>query len=168
MQVITFFNYAPIIFYFFKGVKLFMENEKINEIAIKNGYQNAQMALVSLDDVLDVAKGGLKQELLAERDGYEKLLTEFELLAKKLNVKINDVNAMKKSMLAASIKMKTAIDDSDSHVAEMTLKGTVTGVTELIRDISDNGHLYEPEVLALIKKLKDFEEKCEQNLKKYI
>lgn len=145
-----------------------MENEKINEIAIKNSYQNAQMALVSLDDVLDVAKGGLKQELLAERDGYEKLLTEFELLAKKLNVKINDVNAMKKSMLAASIKMKTAIDDSDSHVAEMTLKGTVTGVTELIRDISDNGHLYEPEVLALIKKLKDFEEKCEQNLKKYI
>lgn len=145
-----------------------MENEKINEIAIKNGYQNAQMALVSLDDVLDVAKGGLKQELLAERDGYEKLLTEFELLAKKLNVKINDVNAMKKSMLAASIKMKTAIDDSDSHVAEMTLKGTVTGVTELIRDISDSGHLYEPEVLALIKKLKDFEEKCEQNLKKYI
>lgn len=145
-----------------------MENEKINETAIKNGYKNAQMALVSLDDVLVIAKGGLKEELLKERDGYEKLLTEFELLAKNKNIKINDVNAMKKSMLAASIKMKTAIDDSDSHVAEMTLKGTVMGVTELIRDISDNGHLFEPDVLALIKKLKDFEEKCEQNLKKYI
>lgn len=145
-----------------------MENEKINETAVKNGYQNAQMALVSLDDVLEIAKGGLKEELLKERDGYEKLLTEFELLAKNKNIKITDVNSMKKSMLAASIKMKTAIDDSDSHVAEMTLKGTVMGVTELIRDISDNGHLFEPDILALIKKLKDFEEKCEQNLKIYI
>lgn len=145
-----------------------MENQKLNETAVINGYQNAQMALVSLDDVIEAAQGGLKEELLAERDGYEKILTDFEILAKNKNIEISDLNGMKKTMVAASIKMKTMMNDSDSHIAEMTLKGTVTGVTELIRDISENGHLYENDVLSLLEKLKEFEEKCEENLKKFI
>lgn len=145
-----------------------MENQKLNETAIKKGYQNAQMALVSLDDVIEKAQGGLKEELLSERDGYEKILTDFEILAKNKGVEITDVNGMKKSMVAASIKMKTLMDDSDSHIAEMTLKGTIMGVTELIRDISENGHVYDKDVLELIERLKTFEETCEENLKKYI
>lgn len=145
-----------------------MENQKLNETAIINGYQNAQMALVSLDDVIEAAQGGLKEELIAERDDYEKILTDFEILAKRNGIEITDLNGMKKTMVSASIKMKTLMNDSDSHIAEMTLKGTVTGVTELIRDISENGHLYEADVLSLLRKLKEFEETCEENLKKFI
>ena len=145
-----------------------MENQKLNETAIINGYQNAQMALVSLDDVIEAAQGGLKEELIAERDGYEKILTDFEILAKSNGIEITDLNGMKKTMVSASIKMKTLMNESDSHIAEMTLKGTVTGVTELIRDISENGHLYDKDVLELIERLKTFEETCEENLKKYI
>ena len=145
-----------------------MENQKLNETAIKNGYQNAQMALVSLDDVIEKAQGGLKEELLSERDGYEKILTDFEILAKNKGVEITDVNGMKKSMVAASIKMKTLMDDSDSHIAEMTLKGTVLGVTELIKDISEYGHLLDKDVYEQLEILKEFEEQCEENLKKYL
>lgn len=145
-----------------------MEREKINETVIKNAHQNAQMALISLDDVIVIAVGDLKNELQSERDGYEKLLTDFEILAKNKGIKLTDVNTMKKSMLAASIKMKTVMDDSNSHVAEMTLKGTVMGVTELIKDLSDYGDVLEPEAAELLKRLKDFEEKCEENLKKYL
>ncbi len=145
-----------------------MEREKINETVIKNAHQNAQMALISLDDVIKIAVGDLKNELQSERDGYEKLLTDFEILAKNKGIKLTDVNTMKKSMLAASIKMKTVMDDSNSHVAEMTLKGTIMGVTELIKDLSDYGDILESDAAELLKQLKDFEEKCEENLKKYL
>lgn len=126
------------------------------------------MALVSLDDVIPKAQGGLKEELLAERDGYEKLITEAAALAHEKNIELTDVGGMKKSMVAASIKMKTMVDDSDSHIAEMTMKGTVMGVTELIRDISESGALIDKEVLELLKKFRVFEENCEEKLKDYI
>lgn len=126
------------------------------------------MALVSLDDVIPKAQGGLKEELLAERDGYEKLITEAAALAHEKGIELTDVGPMKKSMVAASIKMKTMMNDSDSHVAEMTMKGTVMGITELIRDISESGALIDKDVLELLKKFRVFEENCEEKLKSYI
>ena len=50
----------------------------------------------------------------------------------------------------------------------MTMKGTVMGVTELIRDISESGALIDKEVLELLKKFRVFEENCEEKLKDYI
>ena len=145
-----------------------METQKITQTVLQNCYKNAQMALVSLDDVIPKAQGGLKEELLAERDGYEKLITEAAALAHEKNIELTDVGTMKKSMVAASIKMKTMVDDSDSHIAEMTMKGTVMGVTELIRDISESGALIDKEVLELLKKFRVFEENCEEIMKDYI
>ena len=84
------------------------------------------------------------------------------------NITLPDVGAMKKTMVTASISMKTMMDDSDSHVAEMTLKGTVMGVTELIKDIYEYGHLLDKEVYDQLEILKQFEEQCEENLKKYL
>ena len=145
-----------------------METQKITQTVLQNCYKNAQMALVSLDDVIPKAQGGLKEELLAERDGYEKLITEAAALAHEKNIELTDVGTMKKSMVAASIKMKTMVDDSNSHIAEMTMKGTVMGVTEPIRDISESGALIDKEVLELLKKFRVFEENCEEKLKDYI
>lgn len=145
-----------------------MVNQKITETVLKNCYKNAQMALVSLDDVIPKAQGKLKTELLEEHDGYEKLITEAAVLSEKIGIKLDDVGGMKKSMLAASIKMKTILDDSDSHVAEMTLKGTVMGVTELIRDISENSAFLDKQVLELLQKFREFEENCEEKLKNYL
>lgn len=142
--------------------------EKITETVFKNAYQNVQMALLSLDDVIKIANGALKEELLNEREGYEKLITDLTVLAHETDVKLPDVGAIKKTMLSASISMKTMVDDSDSKIAEMTLKGTVTGVTELIKDISEFGHLLDERTLKLLETLKEFEEQCEKNLKKYL
>ena len=145
-----------------------MENVKITETVLKNAYQNVQMALVSLDDVIKIAQGALKEELLNEREGYEKIITDISIIAHNLNVKLPDVGTIKKTMVSASISMKAMVDDSDSHVAEMTLKGTIMGVTELIKDISEYGHLLDKSVYDQLEILKEFEEQCEENLKKYL
>lgn len=143
-------------------------NNKITETVLKNSYKNAQMALLSLDDVIKVAKGALKEELLNEREGYEKIITDISVIAHGKNIELSSVNTMQKTMVAASISMKTMMDDSDSHIAEMTLKGTVMGVTELIKDISEFGHMLDKDVYDQIEILKEFEEQCEENLKKYL
>mgnify|MGYP004644828299 CR=1 FL=1 len=145
-----------------------MELIKITETVLKNAHQNIQMALISLDDVIKIAQGGLKEELLNEREGYEKIITDVAVLAHDKKIKLSDVGAIKKTMVSASVSMKTMVDDSDSHIAEMTLKGTVLGVTELIKDISEYGHLLDKDVYDQLEILKEFEEQCEENLKKYL
>lgn len=145
-----------------------MENNKITENVLKNAYKNAQMALLSLDDVIQISNGDLKEELINERESYEKLITDISVLAHGKQITLPDVGTMQKKMVSASISMKTMVDDSNSHIAEMTLKGTMNGVTELIKDISEYGHLLDDDVLRSVTILKEFEEKCEENLKKYL
>lgn len=145
-----------------------MENQDLNYTILRNCYKNAQMAILSLDEVIEIANGSLKQDLISQRSGYDKLMTKMSDIAHALNIELPTVNEFQKGMLTASINIKTIADDSNSHVAEMTLKGTIMGLTELIRDISDYSHILKPEVLTCLEEVKDFEEKCEAELKKHL
>lgn len=145
-----------------------MEKQKINQKILKNCYQNAQMAVISLNDVIPKCSGELKEELILERDGYEGLLAELALLLQNKGWEIPDVNGMQKTMLSASIGLKTMADDSNSHIAEMVLKGSVTGLTALIKDLSEYKNVLDKEVYEIVEKVKDFEEKCEQKLKTFL
>lgn len=145
-----------------------MDKTQISENVLKNCYKNAQMALVSLDDVIEKANDKLKEELIEEREGYEKHITEVSLVANKHNIPLPDINGMKKTMVGATIEMKTMADDSNSHIAEMTLKGTLMGITELLKDLSHYGHLLDSDIENVLSDLKDFEESCEKTLKTFI
>lgn len=145
-----------------------MDNKNINEEILKNCYKNAKMALISLDEVIPKSSGGLKEELTFEYEEYNQLVTEISLVAIKHGITLPEINKVEKTMLNASINLKTMADKSNSHIAEMTLKGTVTGYTTLIKDLSEYGPLLNKEIIEVVEKLKNFEEKCEENLKKYL
>ena len=145
-----------------------MENKDLNYNTLRNCYKNAQMAILSLDEVIELSNGSLKQELITQRDGYNNLMAKMSAVAKELNIELPTVNGFQKGMLTASINIKTIADDSNSHIAEMTLKGTVMGLTELIRDISDYRPLLNEKVLNCLEEVKNFEEQCESQLKKHI
>lgn len=145
-----------------------MEKRDINLKVLKNCYKNAQIAILSLDDVIEKTSGELKEELINEHDGYQKHLAKMSEIAIKRGVNLPTVTPLKRGMLNASIELKTMADGSNSHVAEMTLKGTVMGVTELIKDIAEYGHLLDNDVLLCVTELKNFEENCEKQLKKFL
>lgn len=145
-----------------------METENVNAKILKNCYKNVQMAILSLNDVIPKTQDDLTEELLNQRDGYEELLTKISLLMQKYGLEQTSVNAMQKTMLSATIELKTMADDSNSHVAEMVLKGSITGLTALIKDISEYRHALDDEILTAIEKVKDFEEDCEARLKKFL
>ncbi len=141
----------------------------INEEVINNVYKNAHIALQSISNVLNECDSEqMKAELLEEYDGYEKIIGEISKFMKEKGIEPKDNNFMKKAMLFTSIKMNTLCDDSRSHIADMMLKGTITGISELKQILSRSDEKIDDDILQYAKKLCDLEESYEQRLKKLL
>ena len=139
---------------------------KLSEEVLNNVYKNAHIALQSISDVTPECKNeGMRNELQYEYDGYEKFIGEISTYMKDNGVIPKEVGVMQKAMMWTSIKMKTATDDSCSHIADMMLKGTIMGITELLQILSRSDGQVESGTLEYAKKLKDLEEGYEENLK---
>lgn len=145
-----------------------MDKTTVNQNVLKNCYKNAKMAILSIEDILPKCEGAFKEELISQHEGYNNHLTEIALTAVNTGIDLPDVSAFSKGMLNASINMKTMIDDSHSHLAEMLIKGSVMGYTTLFKDLSEYGSLLYEEVYKRVDELKRFEETCENNLKKFL
>lgn len=145
-----------------------MEDKKINAEALNNIYKNAHIGLQSISNIspetLDL---DLKEELLSEYEGYEKIIGEISGYMSKHSIKPKDINPMKKAMLWTAIKMNS-IDDSKTNIAQLMIKGTVTGITELTQLINSGENTLDKDVLKFATDLRDLEEKYEENLKKYL
>ena len=67
-----------------------------------------------------------------------------------------------------SVKMNTLTDNSPSHIAELMIKGTVNGITELAELLNNHGKDLGEKVRALTEELKKLEESYEERLKKLV
>ncbi|MCD7728859.1 MAG: hypothetical protein LUI60_02975 [Clostridia bacterium] len=145
------------------------EQKKSGEEVLAEIYRNAQLALQSISDILpQVEDGAVKCEIMREHEEYERICGKAAELAKKLNSEIKEPNPVKKAMMWSAIKMNTAADNSDQHIAEMMIRGTVTGITALKTTLTDSRHITNDEVRALLDELIAMEEGFEENLKKYL
>lgn len=145
-----------------------MENRDYNEKAINDVYKNAHIALQSISDLLpSVDDNEIKTELREEYEGYEKLIGEISTFMAENDITPKDIGMMKKAMLWGSIKMKTMMNNSRNQVAEMMIKGTVTGINELTA-MKNEGENLDPEVLEYVEKLLKLEEDYQERLKKFL
>lgn len=138
--------------------------------AAENIFRNAKVAILSIDEVQkDLTDDNLKSELTYERDGYESFLQEFSESLKEKNYQVEDLPALKKAGMKMGIAMNTFGDKSSPHVADLMLKGTVTGISELIQLYSrDEGEKISEEIIFYAKKLQNLEEEYEARLKKLL
>ncbi len=145
-----------------------MSNKDYNEKAINDVYKNAHLALQSISDILpSVEDTELKTELGEEYEGYEKAIGEISTFMAEKRIKPKDVGKFKKAMMWGSIKMKTMINNSKNQIADMMIKGTVMGITELTAMKNESENLDE-EVKNQILSLLSLEESYEENLKKFL
>lgn len=145
-----------------------MDKKEFNEKAITDVYKNAHIALQSISDLLpDVNDEDIKTELKDQYEGYEKIIGEISSYMTENGIEPIDINFMKKAMLWSSIKMTTIFDNSRNKIAEIMIKGTVTGINELAAMNNESENLDEG-VSKLVKNLLELEEKYEQNLKKFL
>lgn len=138
--------------------------------AAENIYRNAKVAVLSIDEVKKkLTDDNLKSELSYEREGYENFLQEFSDFLKEQNYRAEDLPALKKAGMKIGIAMNTLTDKSSPHVANLMLKGTVTGISELIQLYSrDEGEKISDDVIFYAKKLQNLEEEYEARLKKLL
>ena len=143
---------------------------KKTEEALAEIYRNAQLALVSIADILpEVGEDEqIKTELHAQHEEYEKFSARASVLARNKGIELKEPNPMKKVMMWGSIKMSTMKDNSRAHIAEMMVQGTVMGITALR---STEGELTEEgneEIIALLKEMIEAEETFEKRWKQYL
>lgn len=145
-----------------------MEASNFNGKAINDVYKNAHLALQSISDLLpSVEDDELKKELREQYEGYEKTIGEISTYMAEKGVEPKDVNFFKKAMMYGSIKMKTVMNNSRNQIADMMIKGTVMGISELTAMKNENNNL-DQDVLNFVEKLLALEEEYEQRLKKFL
>ena len=145
-----------------------MEASNFNGKAINDVYKNAHLALQSISDILpSVEDEDLKKELREQYEGYEKIIGELSTYMAEKGVEPKDVNFFKKAMMYGSIKMKTVMNNSRNQIADMMIKGTVMGISELTAMKNESSNLDE-DVLNFVEKLLSLEEEYEQRLKNYL
>mgnify|MGYP004561691909 FL=1 len=146
-----------------------MENRNTDKEALVSLYKNAHIALQSISDIIkEVSDENMKRELSDQYDGYEKYIGKLSSFMKETSTEVRDINPFKKAMLFASVKMNTAMDDSASRVAELMIKGTVMGITELHELLNGSGKEISERVRNFAKELTELEESYEQRLKKFL
>lgn len=146
-----------------------MTDKKINGEILNNLYKNAHIALQSINDLNEeLTDEKFKKELKEEYEGYEKIIGEISSLMKSNGIEPKDIGTFKKMMLKASVKMNTAKSDNRSDVAEMMIKGTVMGITDIYRELDEQKNVVAPEVKELATKLASLEEGYEERLKQYL
>jgi len=146
-----------------------MQNRKVNEETLNNLYKNAHIALQSISDLIpETDDEMIKTELKEQYEGYEKIIGEISTYMKDNEITPKDIGPMKKMMLKTSVKMNAMKNDNRSHIAEMMIKGTVMGITDIYRELGEKEGQTTPEVESLALKLASLEEGYEKRLKSYL
>lgn len=146
-----------------------MTDQKLNTETVTNIYKNAHIALQSISDVLpECSSQRMKDELVEEHDGYERFIGNLSKYMRENGYEPKDINIMKKAMLYTSVKMNTLTDDSCSHIADMMVKGTVMGITELEQIITRSENKVDKEIIDFAKELLNLEEEYEARLKQLL
>lgn len=143
--------------------------ENCNLEFIGEVYRNASIALQSINDVMpEVENEELRNEIHDEYEGYERFITDLTSYMKEKGYEIKDIGNMKKIMMWSAIKMNTAFDSTHSHIAEIMIKGTVMGITEMTKIINETECLTDDKALDYAKRLLALQEEYEERLKKHL
>lgn len=146
-----------------------MQKTKTDGEIIAEIYRNARLALTSIADILpETDDEEMRQEILSEHEEYERICTEAALLAKKRGAEVKEPSPVKRAMMWSAIKLNTAGDGSRSNIAQMMVRGTVTGITSLQTTLTENRHAIGGDTEALLRRLIDAEERFEERLKNFI
>ncbi len=146
-----------------------MDNLKSDSEILAEIYRNAQLAQVSITDLLpEVADEEIKEELLREHEEYEKICSQAASLATRYDLNLKEPSPIKKAMMWSAIKMNAATDNSKQNIAQMMIKGTINGITSLKTSLTDGEQIMNTDIKNLLKDLISLEEGFERKLKRYL
>ena len=129
-------------------------------------YQNSQMGVETLNQLIPMIDNeAFKKRLEAQLKEYEQIHEEAKKLLNRDGYDEKGIGALEKIMAYLMIDMKTLMDKSSSHIAEMLIQGSNMGIIDAVKRINQYEKEAEKEVTALMKRLLKFEENNVERLK---
>ena len=141
--------------------------ENINALDELN--KGSKMGVDAISMIVEKASNKKLKKVLDEQSKhYEKIMKKINKLYSEFdpNGAPHETNLMEKIMTFYGIEMKTMMDDSDSKIAELILKGTNMGIIEG-RKIINNKNL-DKKVNAVANEFVDLQESFIEKLKEYL
>ena len=129
-------------------------------------YQNSQMGVETLNQLIPMIDNeAFKKRIEAQLKEYEQIHEEAKKLLNRHGYDEKGIGALEKIMADLMIDMKTLMDKSSSHIAEMLIQGSNMGIIDAVKRINQYEKEAEKEVTALMKRLLKFEENNVERLK---
>ena len=131
-------------------------------------YQNAQMGVETIGHLLEIAEGArFRAQLKTQLDEYRDILKSAQEHLEQRGHAEKDVPAFQKLTSYLMINMKTLVDKSPSHIAEMLIIGSNMGIIEAIKDMRRYADA-DKDVLKLMQTLRKIEENNIQSLRDFL
>lgn len=148
-----------------------MENCKKDNIELLDKmYKNVKMGSDSMVNIMDkVRDDGLRRELTAELDEYERYSNEVSKMIRDCGHKPKEENIVTKLGAKMGMAMNTMTDTTTSHLAQMVIEGATMGMTDMttaIREYENKG--CSEGALKLAREIAEFEDKSVDKLKKFL
>ena len=129
-------------------------------------YHNSQMGVETLNQLIPMIDNeAFKKRIEAQLKEYEQIHEEAKKLLNRHGYDEKGIGALEKIMAYLMIDMKTLMDKSSSHIAEMLIQGSNMGIIDAVKRINQYEKEAEKEVTALMKRLLKFEENNVERLK---
>lgn len=142
--------------------------KKDDAVLLREVQKNTEMAIKAIDTISDkVYDDSLAVQLSKQSLKYSEIRNK--ALDKLLEERGEPYrgNYVDDMMLKGGIHMKTMLDTSTSHIAEMMIQGGTMGITDLCKAMNHHENA-ERASMEIAKELMDFEEENIARFKKYL
>ncbi|MDD3304147.1 MAG: hypothetical protein PHP54_04440 [Clostridia bacterium] len=131
-------------------------------------YQNAKMGQESIGRLLKTRNKNDEIEVVAREqlNDYRRISNSAKGMIERRKKKAKELDIISKVATNMSIKFNLAKDDSQKEVADMLIKGSTMGITQIKKHLDDY-KLKNKNVINLANRLLSIEEKNLENLVKF-
>lgn len=131
-------------------------------------YKNAHMGVDGIKNILPAVEDGkMKRALTKQEQKYSEIVQSASQKALPYEAELKELNIFTKGMSYTSIKLKSMMDKSTSHLADMLVQGTTMGITDVIKKQGEN-QLASEDIIQLAKDLQRAEEEFVDTLKTFL
>ncbi len=149
-----------------EGIEIIMKSQEVT--VYREIQRNTEIAMKAMDTIADkVYDDQLAMQISRQSLQYSQLHNEAMKQLVSAKAEPFHANYISDMMLKTGIHYNTLLNTSTSHIAEMMIKGSSSGIIEMEKILNHNDNAGE-KCVGLAKKLIHFEEKNIQMLKKYL
>ena len=142
-----------------------------NNELLEHMYQDSEMATYSLETLLNKLKGKDNKIIKVIEDilkNYENYYKDFKKQLKKKKVNPKSSGMMAKMGSSFGIKKEVIVDNSDSRIADMLIKGLTMGTLDMEKKISKYSENIDKKTLKQAEAFLKFQQESIAELKKFL